>query len=145
MLRPNPFLHVSADRIYNPLTDRALTPGDAAFAQLRGVLDGRGDGAALLADGWVLRDGEDLSRRYLLKIVSLETLTTCNQKCYFCPVSIAPRQDEEMPVPHTGPPPEVPAAPPAAPRKGPVAVSAARTLRSTSSNHRRARKITVRK
>src|SRR5436190_9483550 len=98
MLRPNPYLHVSADRIYNPLTDRALTPGDAAFAQLRGVLDGRGDGAALLADGWVLRDGEDLSRRHLLKIVSLETLTTCNQKCYFCPVSVAPREDEEMPA-----------------------------------------------
>ena len=38
----------------------------------------------------------DLSRRSLLKIVSLETMTTCNQKCYFCPVSIAPREDEAM-------------------------------------------------
>ena len=94
----NPYLHIAADRIYNPLTDRALTPADGAFAHLRAFLDGRADGAALVADGWVLRDGEDLSRRHLLKIVSLETLTTCNQKCYFCPVSIAPRPDEEMPV-----------------------------------------------
>jgi MoaA/NifB/PqqE/SkfB family radical SAM enzyme len=44
-----------------------------------------------------VENGEDLSRRYRLKIVSLETMTTCNQKCYFCPVSIAPRDDESMP------------------------------------------------
>jgi MoaA/NifB/PqqE/SkfB family radical SAM enzyme len=30
-------------------------------------------------------------------MVSLETMTTCNQKCYFCPVSIAPREDYAMP------------------------------------------------
>src|SRR5438270_7837792 len=98
-LRINPYLHVAADRIYNPLTDRALSAGDEGFARLRALLDGRAEGAeALVAGGWVLRDGEDLSRRHLLKIVSLETLTTCNQKCYFCPVSVAPRPDEEMPV-----------------------------------------------
>jgi hypothetical protein len=99
MSRVNPYLHIGADRVYNPLNDRALTAGDAGFAAFRAFQEGRADHAdALIADGWVLRDGEDLSRRYLLKIVSLETLTTCNQKCYFCPVSIAPREDEEMPV-----------------------------------------------
>ena len=97
-LRVNPYLHISVDRIYNPLTDRALTAGDDGFARLRAFIDGRGDAEGLAADGWVLRDGEDLSRRHLLKIVSLETLTTCNQRCYFCPVSVAPREDEEMPV-----------------------------------------------
>ena len=97
-LRVNPYLHISVDRIYNPLTDRALTAGDDGFARLRAFIDGRGDAEGLAADGWVLRDGEDLSRRHLLKIVSLETLTTCNQRCYFCPVSVAPRADEEMPV-----------------------------------------------
>src|SRR6266487_4355521 len=40
-LRINPYLHITADRVYNPLTDRALTPGDAAFAQLRAFLEGR--------------------------------------------------------------------------------------------------------
>jgi len=47
-------------------------------------------------EGWIVRDGVDLSRGHHLKIVSLETMTTCNQKCYFCPVSIAPRDDESM-------------------------------------------------
>ena len=99
MVRINPYLHLDADRVYNPLNDRTLTAGDAEFAALRAFQEGHADHAdALVAGGWLLRDGEDLSRRHLLKIVSLETLTTCNQKCYFCPVSIAPREDEEMPV-----------------------------------------------
>jgi hypothetical protein len=101
MLKANPFLHNDAERIYDPLTDRALVPGDAAYAGFRafeagGALDADG-AAALQRDGWLLRNGEDLSRRHRLKIVSLETLTTCNQKCYFCPVSIAPREDYAMP------------------------------------------------
>jgi MoaA/NifB/PqqE/SkfB family radical SAM enzyme len=97
-LRINPYLHVDAERIYNPLTDRALVAGDAEFERLRAFLAGGDADDALVAAGWVVRAGEDLSRRHRLKIVSLETLTTCNQKCYFCPVSIAPRPDEEMPV-----------------------------------------------
>ena len=39
---------------------------------------------------------EDASQRFLLKYVSLEAHTVCNQSCYFCPVSIAPRADEVM-------------------------------------------------
>lgn len=98
-VRINPYLHIDSERIYNPLTDRALSAGDDAFVRLRAFADGRGEADdALVAEGWVVREGEDLSRRHRLKIVSLETLTTCNQKCYFCPVSIAPRPDEEMPV-----------------------------------------------
>jgi MoaA/NifB/PqqE/SkfB family radical SAM enzyme len=90
MLRPNPFLHVDADRIYNPLTDRALAAGDADFERVRaGVQD-----PDLESAGWLVRD--DVSRRHRLKIVSLETTTACNQKCYFCPVSIAPREDQVM-------------------------------------------------
>jgi MoaA/NifB/PqqE/SkfB family radical SAM enzyme len=41
---------------------------------------------------------DDVSRQSRLKVVSLETMTACNQKCYFCPVSIAPREDAVMPV-----------------------------------------------
>lgn len=97
MLTANPFLHVDADRVHNPLSDRSLVPGDAAYASFRafeatGVADD-----ALVQDGWVVRSGTDLSRQHHLRIVSLETMTTCNQKCYFCPVSIAPREDETMP------------------------------------------------
>jgi pyruvate-formate lyase-activating enzyme len=98
-MKVSPYLHVDAERIYNPLTDRTLALGEAAFARLRALVDGaavNGDDE-LLRDGWLVRDGDDLSRSYRLRIVSLETMTTCNQKCYFCPVSIAPREDYAMP------------------------------------------------
>src|SRR5438105_6743840 len=95
-LRLNPFLHVDADRIYNPHTDRALVRGDEEFALLRSFIDGGAPHEALESGGWIVRD--DVSRRYHLKIVSLETMTSCNQKCYFCPVSIAPRADDSMPM-----------------------------------------------
>jgi len=94
MLRANPFLHVDADRIYNPLTDRAAVAGDAEYERLRAFLDDGGDADGLEAAGWLVRG--DVSHRHRLKIVSLETATACNQKCYFCPVSIAPRADEVM-------------------------------------------------
>jgi len=93
-LRLNPFLHIDADRIYNPLTDRALTAGDAGWARLRAFIDGGPADASLEREGWAVRD--DVSRQSLLKVVSLETMTACNQKCYFCPVSIAPREDAVM-------------------------------------------------
>ncbi|HYO78768.1 MAG TPA: radical SAM/SPASM domain-containing protein [Thermoanaerobaculia bacterium] len=101
-LAVNPYLHYEESRIYNPLTDRALLAGEPAYASFRlfqdsGVADGV-TGEALVRDGWLVRGSEDLSRRFHLKIVSLETVTTCNQKCYFCPVSVAPRDDEEMPT-----------------------------------------------
>lgn len=97
MLTVSPFLHVDADRIYDPLTDRALVPGDGLFERFRAFeLHGADDGT-LESAGWLVRNGTDLSRRHHLRIVSLETMTACNQKCYFCPVSIAPRADYLMP------------------------------------------------
>ncbi len=95
-LRVNPFLHIDAERIYNPLTDRALTPLDAEYQSVRRAINGGDPEASLLDGGWLVRG--DVSTSYRLKIVSLETLTTCNQKCYFCPVSIAPRADYTMPT-----------------------------------------------
>jgi hypothetical protein len=95
-LRVNPFLHIDADRIYNPLTDLALLAGDPEFAVLRRAIDGGGIDDQLEKNGWLVRG--DVSRSHRLKIVSLETMTACNQRCYFCPVSIAPREDYDMPV-----------------------------------------------
>ena len=95
-IRVNPFLHIDEERIYNPLTDRALTPMDREYTVVRRALDGGVADASLLEGGWLVRG--DVSTSYRLKIVSLETLTTCNQKCYFCPVSIAPRADYAMPT-----------------------------------------------
>jgi hypothetical protein len=95
-LRVNPFLHIDAERIYNPLTDLALTAGEAEYEALRRVIDGGVGDERLARNGWLVRG--DVSPLYRLKIVSLETMTACNQKCYFCPVSIAPREDYDMPV-----------------------------------------------
>jgi MoaA/NifB/PqqE/SkfB family radical SAM enzyme len=94
---PNPFLHYEPSRIYNPLTDRALTAGDGQYEAFRAFVAGGDANPLLVDDGWLVAEGSDLSRRYHLKIVSLETLTTCNQRCYFCPVSVDPRDDEAMP------------------------------------------------
>jgi MoaA/NifB/PqqE/SkfB family radical SAM enzyme len=94
----NPYLHHEESRIYNPLTDRSLAPGDGAFARFRAFEESGAWDESLERDGWIIPSGADLSRRFHLKIVSLETVTTCNQKCYFCPVSVAPREDEEMPT-----------------------------------------------
>jgi radical SAM family protein/iron-sulfur cluster protein len=105
-LRINPFLHVGEDRVYNPLTDRTLLGGDPSYEELRAALAGvlapeempAGDRARLLEQGWLLSAGAEPSHRFLLKYVSLEAHTVCNQACYFCPVSIAPREDYFMPT-----------------------------------------------
>jgi MoaA/NifB/PqqE/SkfB family radical SAM enzyme len=94
----NPFLHVDEGRIYNPLTDLAVVEGDPSWSGVRALIDSQGQGDDSLAnDGWLVASDADVSRSHRLKIVSLETMTTCNQKCYFCPVSIAPREDYVMP------------------------------------------------
>src|SRR5215212_5771121 len=90
----NPFLHVETGHAYDPLTDRRLE-GDrlARLAPFDGAED-----AELREGGWIVPAGTDLSHRYRLRIVSLETMSSCNQKCYFCPVSVDPREDETMPT-----------------------------------------------
>ena len=97
MLRPSPFLHIDADRVYDPLSDRALTPADDTYARFRRFQSTGERDAVLESEGWLVDGHADLSRRHRLKVVSLELTTTCNQKCYFCPVSIAPREDYAMP------------------------------------------------
>jgi hypothetical protein len=102
---PNPFLHLSPLRVYNPLTDRTLEAGSAAGDALLAVLRGAdpahlpaGTRALLLEQEWLVPAHEDLSTRSYLKYVSLEAHTVCNQSCYFCPVSVAPREDYFMPT-----------------------------------------------
>jgi len=101
----NPFLHVDPARLYDPLTDRALEAGEPGYASLRALLDGAAveglpaaERDALAAAGWLLPDDGEPGERFRLKYVSLEAHTLCNQACYFCPVSIAPREDYFMPT-----------------------------------------------
>lgn len=95
--KASPFLHIDDGRIYNPLTDRTLGPADAEYHAFHAFLRGEEADQSLQQGGWVVRETDDLSTAYYLKIVSLELMTRCNQKCYFCPVSIAPREDHDMP------------------------------------------------
>ena len=102
----NPFLHLGRDRCYNPQTDRLVREGEPGYAALRRVLAGEIHGhrlpaperELLLAGSWLLPADDDPSTRYHLKYVSLEAHTVCNQACYFCPVSFAPREDYFMPT-----------------------------------------------
>ncbi|MCB1058189.1 MAG: radical SAM protein [Acidobacteria bacterium] len=105
-LRLNPFLHVGEDRLYNPLTDLTLVVDAPHYASLRALQDAEKGleelpsevTDALARDGWLVPADEDVSQRYRLKYVSLEAHTVCNQACYFCPVSLDPREDHFMPT-----------------------------------------------
>ena len=105
-LIPDPYLHLGPDRVYNPLTDRTLAAGERGYPELASVLEGLTgaqelEGALrdhLIDAGWLVRDDGSLDERFLLKYVSLEAHTVCNQKCYFCPVAIAPRSSYFMPT-----------------------------------------------
>lgn len=101
-----PFLHVDGDRAENPITDRTIKSGEPGWEVLKGLLAGPARVAevvepelrALADEGWLVPARPDLDRRHRLKFVSLETHTVCNQKCYFCPVSIKPRDSHFMPT-----------------------------------------------
>lgn len=105
-LRVNPFLHVEADRVYDPLTDRSLTDGDPAWGPLRGLVADALEPAALepevrarmAREGWLVGADAEIDRQYRLKYVSLEAHTVCNQGCYFCPVAYDPREAYFMPT-----------------------------------------------
>ena len=104
-LQVNPFLHIGPDRVYNPLTDRTILDGEPGYTELRGFLAGAEIGMAAPAEraslanaGWLIPPASEPERQFLLKYVSLEAHTVCNQACYFCPVSIAPREDHFMPM-----------------------------------------------
>lgn len=102
----SPYLHIGPDRLYNPLIDRELTSEEPEYRLLRGLLTGElapddldpDAELALRRDQWLQSEDQDLSRSYYLKYVSLEAHTVCNQACYFCPVSFAPREDHFMPT-----------------------------------------------
>ncbi len=103
--RPNPYLHISNDRVYNPYTDVTLKQGEPGYAALRRLLEAAAGKVDLTPEleplakaGWLVDSETDLSRSYHLKYVSLEAHTVCNQSCYFCPVSIAPRESHFMPT-----------------------------------------------
>lgn len=103
---PNPFLHIGEDRVYNPLTDAMLHHDQPGYQGLRASLAGIVSVAELSPEertllsegGWLVPSDSQPERSFRLKYVSLEAHTICNQSCYFCPVSIAPRESYFMPT-----------------------------------------------
>ncbi|MCB0210877.1 MAG: radical SAM protein [Anaerolineae bacterium] len=102
----DPYLHVEADNFYNPLTDQRLRKGEPAYQTLRNLYKRKVrlnqiphvDKDFLVQQGWLVPTHVDLDGRFRLKYVSLEAHSVCNQACYFCPVSVAPRQHHFMPL-----------------------------------------------
>lgn len=99
-----PFLHIGTDGFYNPLTDRALPRSTDLGDVLAALAEGRSQPsqvdrqlvAELRKAGWLVDAPGATADRFLLKFVSLESSTVCNQRCYFCPVSVAPRPVHAM-------------------------------------------------
>ena len=108
VLVPEPYLNVHRDRIYNPLTNRTILPEDRGYAELRAMATVNSSPDSLPHDlkqllkeeGWIIphNDDAELSKRFYLKFVTIEAQTVCNQSCYFCPVSINPREEYYMPI-----------------------------------------------
>lgn len=104
VLSVEPFLQVAEGHVYNPLTDRTLKVGEPGFAEVK-ALAARPPAPTsltpeierrLASEGWLVANAD--ASRFRLKYVSLEGHTSCNQACYFCPVSIAPRDPYAMPM-----------------------------------------------
>lgn len=108
VLEVSPYLHVSEEVVHNPMTDRDVPVNEPDFPMLRALARGERGPSSLpeemrrrLRDqGWLYdpNDLDDLSKGFYLKYVSLEAHTVCNQSCYFCPVSVAPREPHFMPM-----------------------------------------------
>lgn len=103
----NPYLHIKHHKIYNPQTDQSIELNSRGYNELRLLLHGECTIGQLddelkqylLNHQWIVNDDSStLSKQFHLKYVSLEANTACNQSCYFCPVSIAPRHTYTMPL-----------------------------------------------
>ncbi|QFU74411.1 radical SAM/SPASM domain-containing protein [Halioglobus maricola] len=101
-----PYLHVQAETIYNPINDRVYEKNSPGFSKLERLLKDPSGLAELeveqcnkwLRDGWLIIDDDTRDRRFSLKYVSFEANSNCNQRCYFCPVSEGPRESLVMPM-----------------------------------------------
>jgi MoaA/NifB/PqqE/SkfB family radical SAM enzyme len=100
--RVSPFLHDRDTQLYNPLTGESVPKDGEGFRALSRIAAGlspQADPAVLdhlRAARFLIEDVEAEARRTHLLYVSLETCTSCNHRCPFCPVSVSPRDREVM-------------------------------------------------
>lgn len=98
----SPYLHERGSVIYNPISGESLPRDGEEYRALSLVRSGMaaqvepGILEHLRAARFLIEDLDSETRRSHLLFVSLETCTTCNHRCPFCPVSIDPREREVM-------------------------------------------------
>jgi MoaA/NifB/PqqE/SkfB family radical SAM enzyme len=98
----SPYLHDRGSVLYNPTTGESLPkdgPGYRALSNIRKGQPADVETAVLehlRAARFLIDDLESETRRSHLLYVSLETCTSCNHRCPFCPVSVDPRGREVM-------------------------------------------------
>jgi MoaA/NifB/PqqE/SkfB family radical SAM enzyme len=98
----SPYLHDRGSVLYNPTTGESLPkdgPGYRALSNIRKGLPVEVEPAVLehlRAARFLIDDLEGETRRSHLLYVSLETCTSCNHRCPFCPVSVDPRGRDVM-------------------------------------------------
>jgi MoaA/NifB/PqqE/SkfB family radical SAM enzyme len=98
----SPFLHDRGTVVYNPLTGVSLAKDEEAYQALSRIERGLSPGADqavldhLKAARFLIEDLDGEARRSHLLFLSLETCTSCNHRCPFCPVSVDPREREVM-------------------------------------------------
>jgi pyruvate-formate lyase-activating enzyme len=99
---PSPFLHDRGTAVYNPLSGVTLPKDGEAYRALSRISAGQVSAADpavlehLRAARFLIDNVETEARRTRLLYVSLETCTSCNHRCPFCPVSVDPRDKEVM-------------------------------------------------
>jgi pyruvate-formate lyase-activating enzyme len=98
----SPYLHDRGAVLYNPTTGESLGKDGPAFEALTRIRQGLPADAEpevlehLRAARFLVEDLDAETRRSHLLFVSLETCTSCNHRCPFCPVSVDPREREVM-------------------------------------------------
>jgi pyruvate-formate lyase-activating enzyme len=99
---PSPFVHDRGTELYSPLSGVSIPKGGPAGAALARIAVGLDPGVDahvlehLRQARFLIEDVEQETRRTRLLYASIETCTSCNHRCPFCPVSVAPRDMEVM-------------------------------------------------
>lgn len=98
----SPYLHNRGRVLYNPATGASIRKDSEEYRALSRVREGlpADAGPAILehlrAARFLIEDLDTETRRSHLLFLSLETCTSCNHRCPFCPVSVDPREREVM-------------------------------------------------
>src|SRR5206468_4647208 len=98
----SPYLHNRGRVLYNPVTGASIRKDTEEYRALSRIREGLPAEAGpevlehLRATRFLIEDLDTETRRSHLLFLSLETCTSCNHRCPFCPVSVDPREREVM-------------------------------------------------